>query len=174
MIITGGLYKGRKITAPNEKITRPTLSKIRMGVFNTLYSIIGDFQGLSFLDLFGGSGIMGLEAFSRGFENVTVFEINKSAADIIKKNYLNLNIKPDLKIGDSTKLINNVADIYDVIYIDPPYESNIYEEILPTLIKRGKYIIVEHSSPQTFDPFYKIKEKSYGGKNVTFLYNAFL
>ena len=76
MIITAGVYKGRKIIAPNENITRPTLSKVRMGVFNTLYSLIGDFEGKSFLELFGGSGIMGLEALSRGFKEVKVFEIN--------------------------------------------------------------------------------------------------
>ena len=55
MIITAGIYKGRKIIAPDENITRPTLSKVRMGVFNTLYSISGDFEGKTFLDVFGGS-----------------------------------------------------------------------------------------------------------------------
>ena len=86
MIITGGKYKGRKIIAPDEKITRPTLSKVRQGVFNTLFSMIGDFEGKTFLDLFGGSGIMGLEALSRGFEEVVVFEKNPKVAQILKKN----------------------------------------------------------------------------------------
>lgn len=85
MIITGGKYRGRKIQAPDEKITRPTLSKIREGVFNTLFSMIGDFENKSFLDLFGGSGIMGLEALSRGFEEVLVFEKNPKVAQILKK-----------------------------------------------------------------------------------------
>ena len=76
MIITAGIYKGRKIAAPNENITRPTLSKVRMGVFNSLYSLIGEFEGKSFLDVFGGSGVMGLEALSRGFNDVKVFEKN--------------------------------------------------------------------------------------------------
>ena len=60
MIITAGIYKGRKITAPDENITRPTLSKVRMGVFNTLYSILGDFEGksLCFWRL-GGNGVGG-------------------------------------------------------------------------------------------------------------------
>ena len=84
MIITGGKYKGRKVCAPDEKITRPTLSKVRQGVFNTLFSILGDFQGKTFLDLFGGSGVMGLEALSRGFEEVTVFEKNFKVAQILK------------------------------------------------------------------------------------------
>ena len=86
MNITAGKYKGRKIQAPDESITRPTLSKTRMGIFNTLYSISGDFTGKTFLDLFGGSGIMGLEALSRGFERVKVFELNPKAAKIIKNN----------------------------------------------------------------------------------------
>ena len=108
MIITGGEYKGRKIIAPDENITRPTLSKVRMGVFNTLFSIIGDFEDKSFLDVFGGSGIMGLEALSRGFKEVTVFEKNPKAAQIIKKNYESLKLKPDLRIGDSLKLLNKL------------------------------------------------------------------
>ena len=69
MNITAGKFKGQKVTAPDETITRPTLSKVRMAVFNTLQALI-DFEGASFLDMFAGSGIMGLEALSRGFEHV--------------------------------------------------------------------------------------------------------
>ena len=123
MIITAGKYKGRKILSPDEKITRPTLSKVRMSVFNTLYSIIGDFSGKSFLDLFGGSGIMGIEAVSRGFSDVKVFEINPKSASIIKKNYALLGLKPDLVLGDSTKLIDKLPKNYDVIYVDPDRKS---------------------------------------------------
>ncbi|MCD8377399.1 MAG: RsmD family RNA methyltransferase, partial [Candidatus Gastranaerophilales bacterium] len=121
MNITGGIYNGRKIQSPDEKITRPTLSKIRMGIFNTLYSLAGTYTDRSFLDMFGGSGIMGLEALSRGFKEVTVFEKNKTAAKIIKDNYNSLGLKPDLYIGDSLKLIKNLNKNFDVIYIDPPY-----------------------------------------------------
>ena len=74
MIVTAGIYKGRKIIAPDEKITRPTLSKVRMGVFNSLFSILENFENRTFLDVFGGSGIMGIEALSRGFKEVQVFE----------------------------------------------------------------------------------------------------
>ena len=82
MIITAGKFKGRKIAVPDEKITRPTLSKVRMGVFNSLFSLMGDFEDKSFLDVFGGSGVMGLEAISRGFCSVKVYEKNMSAYDI--------------------------------------------------------------------------------------------
>ena len=171
MIITGGKYKGRKVCAPDEKITRPTLSKVRQGVFNTLFSILGDFQGKTFLDLFGGSGVMGLEALSRGFEEVTVFEKNLKVAQILKKNYSTLGLQSNLKIGDSLKLIEKLDKNFDVIYIDPPYYSGVYEEVFKLL---GKYaqpatiIIAEHSELLNIEDFTLIKEKNYGGKRVSF------
>ena len=171
MIITGGKYKGRKIQAPDEKITRPTLSKVRQGVFNTLFSLIGNFEGKSFLDLFGGSGIMGLEALSRGFENVIVFEKNPKAAQILKKNYSTLGILPNLKIGDSLKLIQKNTVKPDVIYIDPPYYSGVYEDVFSYLNKvdlQETIIIAEHSEPLNIAKFNLIKEKNYGGKFVSF------
>ena len=167
MIITAGIYKGRKIDSPDEKITRPTLSKVRMGVFNTLYSIIGDFEGKTFLDVFGGSGIMGLEALSRGFNRVKVFEKNPKVAQILKKNYQTVGLKPDLTIGDSTKLILKTDEIFDVVYIDPPYMSGIYEDILSKV--KGNIIIVEHSETIEFDGYEVLKQKNYGGKIVSFL-----
>lgn len=167
MIITAGIYKGRKIDSPDEKITRPTLSKVRMGVFNTLYSIIGDFESKSFLDVFGGSGIMGLEALSRGFDRVKVFEKNPKVAQILKKNYQTVGLKPDLTIGDSTKLILKTDEIFDVVYIDPPYMSGIYEDILSKV--KGNIIIVEHSETIEFDGYEVLKQKNYGGNIVSFL-----
>lgn len=168
MIITGGKYNGRKITAPNEIITRPTLSKIRMGVFNTLFSLIGNYEGMSFLDMFGGSGIMGIEALSRGFSKVTVFEKNPQAANIIKKNYSALNIEPDLKIGDSLKLIQNLNTTYDVVYVDPPYLSGIYEQVFELLINKAQIIIAEHTEDINPKHVTLIKIKNYGGKLVSF------
>ena len=167
MIITAGIYKGRKIESPDEKITRPTLSKVRMGVFNTLYSIIGDFEGKSFLDVFGGSGIMGLEALSRGFDRVKVFEKNPKVAQILKKNYQTVGLKPDLTIGDSTKLVAKLDEIFDVVYIDPPYMSGIYEDILSKV--KGAIIIAEHSETIEFNGYEVLKQKNYGGKIVSFL-----
>lgn len=167
MIITGGKYKGRKVLAPDEKITRPTLSKVRMGVFNTLFSIIGEFEGKTFLDVFGGSGIMGLEALSRGFDDVLVFEKNPKSAQIIKKNYASLGLTPNLKIGDSLKLISKIEQNFDVIYIDPPYMSGIYENIFEK-IQSDSIIIAEHSEDITIQNFTLLKEKNYGGKRVSF------
>ena len=171
MIITGVKYKGRKVQAPDENITRPTLSKVRQGVFNTLYSLIGEFENKSFLDLFGGSGVMGLEALSRGFEKVLVFEKNPKVAHILKKNYSTLGLQANLRIGDSMKLIEKADENFDIIYIDPPYYSEIYEQIFECLNKldlKNTIIIAEHSEDLKVEKFELIKEKNYGGKRVSF------
>ena len=166
MIITAGKFKGQKVVAPDENITRPTLSKVRMSIFNTLQALI-EFNGSSFLDMFAGSGIMGLEALSRGFSKVKVFEKNPKVAQILKKNYQAVGLKPNLSIGDSLKLIKRIEEDFDVIYVDPPYMSGIYEEIL-SKIKRG-IIIAEHSEEIDFDNCELLKQKNYGGKFVSFL-----
>ena len=166
MIITAGIYKGRKIIAPDEKITRPTLSKVRMGVFNTLYSIIGEFEEKSFLDVFAGSGIMGLEALSRGFSLVKGYERNPKILEIAKKNYSNLNLKPNIILGDSLKLLKKESD-FDIVYIDPPYKSGVYFDVL-NLINNG-IIILEHDEILDLSKYNLIKQKNYGGKYVSFL-----
>ena len=168
MNITGGIYNGRKVQAPDEKITRPTLSKVRMSVFNSLYSELSTFENKTFLDMFGGSGIMGLEALSRGFKSVTVFEKNRQSAEIIKNNYKTLGLKPNLMIGDSLKLIQKITDNFDVIYIDPPYMSGVYEQCL-TKIHNANIIILEHSAEVDTTGYTIIKQKKYGDTYITFL-----
>lgn len=175
MIITAGKYKGRKVTAPDEKIVRPTLSKIRESIFNVLFSL-GGFEGKSFLDMFAGSGIMGLEALSRGFENVLALEKNPKVAKILKENYGNLKIKPNFILGDSLKLLAKLDEKFDVIYIDPPYFSGIYEESLEkikenSLLKKDGIVILEHVCDVQWSDFgfELIKQKKYSKKLVTFL-----
>lgn len=175
MNITAGKYKGSKVKAPDEKIVRPTLSKIRESIFNTLFSLI-DFEGESFLDLFAGSGIMGLEALSRGFEGVLAIEKNTKVARILKENYENIKLKPNLVIGDSLKILPKLSEKFDVIYIDPPYYSGIYEECLKkisenSLLKPDGIVILEHVCDVSWDElgFELIKQKKYGSKLVTFL-----
>lgn len=173
MNITGGKFNGRKVTAPEEKVTRPTLSKTRESVFNVLFSIM-DFEGKTFLDLFAGSGIMGLEALSRGFENCLCIEKNQKTAKILKENYKSLGLEPDLIIGDSLKILQKLNQNFDVIYIDPPYLSGFYENCLKTindnnLLSKDGVIILEHSEAIDFQGFHLIKQKTYSQKFLTFL-----
>ena len=174
MNITAGIYKGSKVKAPDEKIVRPTLSKIRESVFNMLFSLMGDFKGKIFLDMFAGSGIMGLEALSRGFESVVAVEKNPKVASILKENYANIKLKPNLILGDSLKKLPNLGERFDVIYLDPPYFSGIYEKSLEIikengLLKENGIIILEHATEVRTEGFKLIKQKKYSQKFVTFL-----
>ena len=195
MNITAGKYKGQKITAPDENITRPTLSKVRMSVFNTLQAMM-DFEGASFLDMFSGSGIMGLEALSRGFSKVVMIEKNKKVYNIIKSNIKKYEKDNDIKLilGDSLKVLSHSEQSeesqsmytfhnpeilqlkaqndtkFDIIYIDPPYFSGIYEQSLKVASEICKgIIIIEHVTELDFTGYNVLKQKKYGDKFITFI-----
>lgn len=174
MNITAGKFKGQKIVAPDENITRPTLSKVRMSVFNTLQAMI-EFEDKSFFDMFGGSGIMSLEALSRGFSKVVCVEKNRKVYEVIKSNFKKYQSENDLKLifGDSTKICSKLNDKFDVIYIDPPYFSGIYENSLNSIKEIcGGIVILEHVVEVDFSGFEILKQKKYGEKFVTFLQKA--
>ena len=167
MNITGGKYNRLNIEAPDANIVRPTLSKVRMAVFNTLFSMI-EFEGKSFLDMYAGSGIIGLEALSRGFSDVVAIEKNLKVAEILKKNYKTVGESPKLYVGDSSKTLEKLNRHFDVIYIDPPYFADIYEKSLNS-IKSADIVILEHVGKVDTQGWDIIKQKTYGDKTITFL-----
>lgn len=173
MNITAGKYKGQKIIAPDESITRPTLSKVRMSVFNTLQAMV-DFEGLSFLDMYSGSGIMGLEAISRGFKSAVFIEKNKKVYNIIKSNLKKYENDNNLKLilGDSINICQRLygKQNFDIIYIDPPYFSGIYEKSLEVSSKICTGIIIlEHVTELDLSNYNVLKQKQYGDKLITFV-----
>ena len=173
MNITGGIYNRQKIKAPDENITRPTLSKVRMSVFNTL-SAMTEFTGKSFLDMYSGSGIMSLEAISRGFESVVAIEQNRKVYSVIKSNFSRYENDHDLKLilGNSLKVCNKLEHKFDVIYIDPPYFAGIYEKSLEAIKEIcNDIVILEHVTEVEIPKNFEIlKQKKYGDKIITFLH----
>ncbi len=171
MNITSGKFKGQKITAPDENITRPTLSKVRMSVFNTLQAMI-DFDGSSFLDMFAGSGIMSVEALSRGFSKAVAIENNRKVFNVTKSNLKKFEKYCNIRLlaGDSLKICKTLNEKFNVIFIDPPYFSGIYEKSLDS-IKNLSFdvVILEHVIDVDFSGFEVIKQKKYGDKFLTFL-----
>lgn len=146
MYLTAGQYKGHKIEVPKD--VKPTLSKVRQSVFNILEQY--DLSGNNFLDMFSGSAIMGLEAISRGY-NVVELEINPKTALIIKNNYKNLKLKPNLIICDSLKYQTDIK--FDVIYIDPPWDKDYKPIILKaySLLDNKGVIILEYDKTKNID-----------------------
>ena len=169
MNITAGVYKGRKLITPKSETTRPTLSKVRMAVFNVLQSMI-DFEGKSFLDMYSGSGIMGLEAISRGFKEVVFIDKNPDVVKTIKANCEILKISPQIFKGNSLNVVAKINKNFDVVYIDPPYFGGIYEKSLDA-VKTSDIIIVEHMVNIDFSKFEVKVQKKYGDKILTFLKN---
>ena len=174
MNITGGKYNSRKIKTAEYENIKPTLSKTRQGIFNTLSAMI-DFEGKLFVDMFSGSGIMGLEALSRGFRVIS-FEKDKKTALSIKECYKSLKLLPELYFGDALKNILKINLKADVIFIDPPYESDLYEKSLKTIkenniLNKDGIIILEHPIDKDIDirGFEIIKIKTYGDKQITYL-----
>ncbi len=183
MHLTGGLFKGRIISAPKggDVCVRPTLSKVRESVFNILSSHFGDFSNLSFLDMFTGSGIMALEAYSRGFKNITAIEKNPKTWLNVKKTYSafeNADSKITLLKGDSLKILSKLEK-YDVIYIDPPWDFDYTSIIFAAFkqITKNGIVIVEYDKKNT-ESLKKLtsldeigilfKEKTYGRTKLDF------
>ena len=174
MNITGGKYNSRKVKTAEFENIKPTLSKTRQGIFNALSSLI-NFEDKVFIDMFSGSGIMGLEALSRGFKTVS-FEKDRRTAFAIKNAYKSLNLVPELYIGDSIKNIVKIDIKADVIFIDPPYESDLYEKALETIknnsiLNEDGIIILEHPTHKDIDfkGFELIKVKTYSDKQISYL-----
>ena len=175
MIITGGYLKSRKINSPKGSNVRPTLSQVRESIFSTLYSLI-DFENKTFFDVFAGSGIMGFEAVSRGFENSVFIEKDRKTFLLLKENAKNLGLNSQFFCGDSLKILKNISQKFDVIFVDPPYQSGLYDGVLE-LIKNNKIlnnkgiVVLEHPKDLkiNFLDFEIIKQKFYADKCVSFL-----
>lgn len=175
MQITGGSFNGRKIITPKSLSVRPTLSKTRQSVFNILNSLIGNFNDKNFLDMFSGSGIMGLEALSRGFSSVVAVENDFKTAKIIQENYKNLGLTPNLLIKNA--LNANYNKSFDVIYADPPYFKGLYQKIVgkikdDNLLKdKNSILILETNVNVTvnFNCYEVLSEKKYSDTKIIFL-----
>lgn len=122
MQIMGGIYKGRVLISPKGKQTRPTSGKLREAFFNICQHFIED---ASFLDLFAGSGAIGLEALSRGAKNVTFIEQDREALRCIRTNITQLKLQDqtDVLAKDAVKTLSKLKDPFDIVFADPPYET---------------------------------------------------
>jgi len=178
MRIIAGLGKGRNLFSP-PSITRPTSDRAREGLFSSLISTFGTLDGLHFLDLFAGSGAVGVEALSRGAGLVESVESNPVSAEVCEKNFELLKNQPDLgkfKVHETTtfEYLNHLANKqFEIIFLDPPYDvTNIeIEKILRkiqsnNLLSKFGVIAIERDAkgaPFTWpEGFEEVKIRSYG------------
>ena len=189
------LLSGQRIQSPLTQETRPTTSKVREAIIN----IIGtDLEKASWLDLCSGSGVMACEALQKGVNRILAIEKQREVAKICKRNLIEVSSKLDHQFhievickelisflikGPKNKKIDLIKDSlvfdekFDFIFLDPPYDSDLYElsqELLLSKkwIKKSSTLICECSSkslPRIHNGWELNKEKSYGNTSLLFL-----
>ncbi len=128
MRIIAGSRRGARIAAPKGVATRPTGDRVREAAFN----LIGPVDGVSVLDLFAGSGAMGLEALSRGAASVTFVESDRDACRTIARNLEKLGLTgARVDCADAVWAVRRETRTYDLVLVDPPYER--WPELEPRL-----------------------------------------
>ena len=172
MRIVGGKYRHRLISFPDDMAhTRPTKDRIREAIFSAL----GDIQGYRVLDLYAGSGAMGLEALSRGANHATFVDISQLAIRAIKDNVFSLKIPENEYEIIRNKDVMAIESFkqkgaqFDLVILDPPYEEGKYEEIVSKLLNNNllsekAVIVMEANRPiaLTNISYEKNKEYHYG------------
>ena len=173
MRVIAGSRKGHRIEAPKGRDTRPTSDRVRENAFN----LIGPVDGTVVLDLYAGSGAMGIEALSRGAERATFVEADRKTAYVIQKNLDKLRLTGARVVNDDVvRALAAEASAkrkYDLVLVDPPYA--LYEEVqpqlaryLPHVLAAGALVVVEtgaRTEPEL--PLTLRTSRKYGSARVT-------
>jgi 16S rRNA (guanine966-N2)-methyltransferase len=120
MRVIAGTHGGRELIAPKGRATRPTSDRVR----EALFSIVGDIQGLRVLDLFAGSGALGIEALSRGADEATLVDSGRAAVAAIRRNLEALGLEAEVVPQPAARFLQAAsrgARQYDLVFLDPPY-----------------------------------------------------
>ncbi len=168
MRIISGIYKGRHIPVPRSFKARPTTDFAREGLFNVLANTY-DFKGLTVLDLFAGTGSIGLEFASRGAAHVDMVEIDARTAEFIQRTTGRLGISNVRVIrSDVAKYLRQCRTSYDLIFADPPYGLEMIP-LLPDLVLNTEilvengWFILEHGKNNSFAHHPQFQElRTYG------------
>ncbi len=178
--IIGGEFKGRKLLSVRGAHTRPTADRIREAIFNILSSRVCE---AVVLDLFAGTGALGLEALSRGAQSAFFIETNKDTLSILKRNIHACHVEDQAtvvqwNIVKNLNCIRSTDPAFHLAFMDPPYNKRFVEPTLSNLhesccLKTNARVVIEHSPlealPDGTGPFELIDQRSYGKTLVSFL-----
>lgn len=176
MKVISGLLKGRNIIGYNIDGTRPTMDRVKESLFAMINEHLKD---STILDLFAGSGNLGIEAISNGAKLCYFIDNNKEVIKVLNKNIDNLKIKDysNVLLSDWKKFLNQAYDNnykFDIIFVDPPYDYDVYEKILEKvsnldLLNDNGLIVLEHHNLKLNDKYNNLllyKTKKYGNKSI--------
>jgi 16S rRNA (guanine966-N2)-methyltransferase len=145
MRVVAGAYKGRRLVSPSGSRTRPTADRVR----EALFSILGDVEAASVLDLFAGSGALGIEALSRGADKAVFVDRDRQACVAIRRNLDAIGAQAQVVQGDALAFLGQRrGERYDLVFADPPYDSAgrlaaPLAERLPALLTEDARIVTE-------------------------------
>lgn len=175
MRITGGEARGRVIAGPEGLELRPTGSKVRQAFFNILQNQL---KGSSFLDVCAGTGLMGIEALSRGAKTLIAIEENRKIAKNIETNLKHLGYTAEVIAGDLRRVLPVLEERgFDIIYADPPYKAGLSEPVLELVEKHSLLadegvLIIEHlrslEPPAEFGRLLRSSIRNYGQTSLSF------
>lgn len=174
MRVISGKYKGRKLVAPKGNNTRPTLDRTKETLFNMLAM---DIPQSNCLDLFAGSGQIGIECLSRHANSCIFCDLNADAIKTIKQNLASLGIEGQqvLKMDYKVALKSFSANSFDIIYLDPPFGADMYTEVLNlidnyNLLADGGQVVCECNQPFDIPTQYQVtKDRKIGTVQFVFL-----
>lgn len=165
-VITGSA-RGRKLKTPLNDDVRPTADSVKEAVFNIIRS---DVEGRRVLDLFAGTGQLGIEALSRGAAEAVFVDYSLNSIKLVKENLSLCGFRAEVVRSDAVSYLKTCGK-FDVIFIDPPYDSDLYETVLKTInifdiLNKGGIIIAEARRervlPFLTPPYRFLKEYRYG------------
>lgn len=165
-VITGSA-RGRKLKTPDGFDVRPTTDSVKEAVFNIVRD---DVEGRRVLDLFAGTGQLGIEALSRGAKEAVFVDASPASLKLVKENLALCRFEAQVLRSDALAYLSHAGQ-FDLIFVDPPYDSDIYEDILGAInsfdiLSEGGIIIVESRRerplPEMQAPYHKLREYNYG------------
>ncbi|HLX20916.1 MAG TPA: 16S rRNA (guanine(966)-N(2))-methyltransferase RsmD [Gaiellaceae bacterium] len=169
MRIIAGSRKGHNIVAPPGRDTRPTSDRVRENIFN----LLGPVDGAAVLDLYAGSGAMGLEALSRGAAQAVFVDDDRDAVKAIERNLDKLRLRATVLQQDAVAVLASEKRKYDLVLVDPPY--GVYTDIEPQLARYlprvladdGVVVVETGARVQPALPFRERTSRKYGQARVT-------
>ncbi len=168
MRVVAGAFKGRRLTAPGGRATRPTADRVR----EALFSMLGPIDDLRVLDLFAGSGALGVEAASRGAAAVTFVESDRRAIDAIARNLDAVGLAAEVIRRDALAYLGGRPGPFDLVFVDPPYSSALrlaepLAERLPMVISDHARIVTESDKRRPLDlALPLLRERTYGDTRI--------
>lgn len=153
MRVITGIAKGKKLQTLQGDDVRPTIERIKESIFSMIQFQV---QGRKFLDLFSGSGQMGIEALSRQAKSATFIDFKKQSIDIIKSNLKLAGLIENAIVlnQDSIQFLRKTREKFDIVFLDPPYKTRLLQEALkfvPNVVNLGGAIICENPIDQKLE-----------------------